>query len=59
MPSCKNVNLSEATRLLLNRGKLLLDIGKRIKSEEQFSEEELLLYKKFLNKVILAMGDLH
>ena len=57
MPSCKNVDLSEATRLLLNRGKLLLDISKRIKNDDEFTEDELLLYKKYLNKVVLAMGD--
>ncbi|WDE98551.1 nucleotidyltransferase domain-containing protein [Lentisphaera profundi] len=45
MPNYKSVDLSEATRLLLNRGKLLLDISTRLRSVNSFTENELLLYK--------------
>jgi predicted nucleotidyltransferase len=54
MPEYSSVDLSEATRLLLNRGKLLLDISRSLQKNEVKDE---LKFKKFLNKVVLAMGD--
>ena len=48
---------SEGARLLLNRGKLLLDIQQRLKNPEPLTEEEHLRFIKFLLKVLLAFGD--
>lgn len=51
------IPLSEGTRLLLNRGKLLLDIQDRLQNPEPLNREEHLRYLKFLVKVLLAFGD--
>lgn len=51
------IPLSEGARLLLNRGKLLLDIKVRIAQPEPLSEEERLRFLKFIYKVWLALGD--
>ncbi|RKX47337.1 MAG: hypothetical protein DRP64_01380 [Verrucomicrobia bacterium] len=51
------IPLSEGSRLLLNRGKLLLDIQQRLASPEQLSEEERIRFIKFIFKVRLAFGD--
>jgi len=56
MPEYSSVDLSEATRLLLNRGKLLLDISRSLRKNTS-DQTEKLKFKKFLNKVVLAMGD--
>jgi len=57
MPDYKAVPLREATRLLLNRGKLLLDIQETLRQKNHIPADLELLYKKFLNKVVLAIGD--
>jgi len=49
--------LSEGARLLLNRGKLLLDIQQRLDSPEPLTDEERIRFIKFINKVRLAFGD--
>ncbi len=49
--------LSEGTRLLLNRGKLLIDIRQRLANPEPLNEEERIRFIKFLYKVRLAFGD--
>lgn len=51
------IPLTEGTRLLLNRGKLLLELQNRLKSPAPLSEEEHVKYLKFLIKALLAMGD--
>ena len=51
------IPLSEGTRLLLNRGKLLLDVRRALRSGRILNEEERLRYVKFLFKAILAFGD--
>lgn len=51
------IPLSEGSRLLLNRGKLLLDIKMRITQPEPLSEEEQIRFLKFIYKVWLAFGD--
>ena len=51
------IPLSEGTRLLLNRGKLLLDIQQRRANPEPLSEEERIRFIKFLHKAYLAFGD--
>jgi len=51
------IPLSEGTRLLLNRGKLLLDIQQRIANPEPLSDEERIRFIKFIYKVLLAFGD--
>jgi len=51
------IPLSEGTRLLLNRGKLLLDIQQRLADPEPLSEEERIRFIKFIYKVLLAFGD--
>lgn len=48
---------SEGTRLLLNRGKLLLDIQQRLANPEPLNEEERIRFIKFIHKVLLAFGD--
>jgi predicted nucleotidyltransferase len=53
----ESIPLSEGTRLLLNRGKLLLDLQNRLKNPEPLSREEHTQYLKFLIKVLLAFGD--
>ena len=55
--SHKRLPLSEGTRLLLNRGKLLLDIKHRLERSKPLSDEERICFIKFLFKVHLALGD--
>lgn len=49
--------LSEGTRLLLNRGKLLLDIKQRLDNPSPLVDEERMRFIKFMSKVRLAVGD--
>lgn len=51
------IPLHEGARLLLNRGKLLLDIQQRLAGSSPLSEEERLRFKKFIFKAWLAFGD--
>jgi hypothetical protein len=51
------VPLSEGTRLLMNRGKLLLDIKRRLAQPEVLTREERQKFLKFLFKADLAFGD--
>ena len=51
------IPLSEGSRLLLNRGKLLLDLQRRLARPEPLSEEERVRFIKFIFKVRLAFGD--
>lgn len=53
----EDIPLSEGTRLLINRGKLLLDIRTRLSEGSSLSAEEHLRFIKFLFKASLAMGD--
>lgn len=59
MPNYKHqaIPLSEGSRLLMNRGKLLLDIKRRLATAKPFTEEERVRYIKFISKVLLAFGD--
>jgi len=49
--------ISEGTRLLLNRGKLLIDIQQRLATQEPLTPEERETFIKFLFKSGLAFGD--
>ena len=51
------IPLTEGARLLLNRGKLLLDIKRRLSSPGAFTETERIRFIKFIHKVLLAFGD--
>lgn len=51
------IPLSEGSRLLLNRGKLLLDMKRWLSRPEPLNEEERICCLKFLSKVWLALGD--
>jgi len=51
------IPLTEGARLLLNRGKLLLDIKRRLADSSPLSDEERIRFIKFLQKVLLAFGD--
>jgi predicted nucleotidyltransferase len=51
------IPVSEGTRLLMNRGKLLLDIKRRLATAKPLNEEERICFIKFINKVLLAFGD--
>lgn len=51
------IPLSEGSRLLLNRGKLLLDIKRRLSRSEPLNDEERIRFLKFISKVWLALGD--
>lgn len=51
------IPLSEGTRLLMNRGKLLLDIRRALRTQASFTAEERIRYIKFLFKALLAFGD--
>ncbi len=53
----EDIPLAEGTRLLLNRGKLLLDIQRRLALPEPLNEEERIRFIKFINKAWLAFGD--
>ena len=59
MPNYRHqaIPLSEGSRLLLNRGKLLLDIKRRLAAAQPLTEEERIRFIKFLGKVLLAFGD--
>jgi predicted nucleotidyltransferase len=57
VPEMTEVPLREATRLLLNRGKLLLDIQETINTWGSVPKKLELLYRKYLNKMVLALGD--
>ena len=48
---------SEGTRLLLNRGKLLLDIRRALRSGQMLGKEDKLRFVKFIGKAYLAFGD--
>jgi predicted nucleotidyltransferase len=48
---------SEGTRLLMNRGKLLLDIKRRLALPAALTHEEKVRFLKFLFKADLAFGD--
>lgn len=51
------IPLSEGTRLLMNRGKLLLDIKRRLANPEPLTKEERQRFIKFMFKADLAFGD--
>lgn len=51
------IPLSEGTRLLLNRGKLLFDIKLRLATPAALTEEERIRFIKFIYKAWLALGD--
>ncbi len=51
------IPLSEGTRLLMNRGKLLLTIKQRLAQPEPLTREERMRFFKFLFKADLAFGD--
>ncbi len=51
------IPLAEGSRLLLNRGKLLLDIQQRLARPAPLTEEERIRFIKFIFKVRLAFGD--
>lgn len=51
------IPLSEGSRLLLNRGKLLLDIRLRLAQPDPLSNEERTRFIKFIYKTALALGD--
>ena len=51
------IPLSEGTRLLMNRGKLLLDIQQRIARPEPLRADERIRFIKFIYKMQLAFGD--
>jgi hypothetical protein len=51
------IPLSEGTRLLMNRGKLLLDIKRRLARPDPLTQEEKETFLKFLFKADLAFGD--
>jgi len=51
------IPLSEGTRLLMNRGKLLLNIKCRLAQPEALTREERERFLKFLFKADLAFGD--
>ncbi|MEA2068317.1 MAG: hypothetical protein U9P12_03865, partial [Verrucomicrobiota bacterium] len=51
------IPLFEGSRLLLNRGKLLLDIKQRLANPEPLDGEERVRFIKFIHKALLAFGD--
>lgn len=51
------IPLSEGTRLLMNRGKLLLDVRRALRDQVTFTGEERIRCIKFLFKALLAFGD--
>ena len=51
------IPLSEGSRLLMNRGKLLLDIQRRLARPEPLTNEERIRFIKFIFKARLAFGD--
>lgn len=52
-----SIPLFEGSRLLLNRGKLLLDIRQRLNDPQPLDEEERIRFIKFIHKILLAFGD--
>lgn len=48
---------TEGTRLLLNRGKLLLDLRERLARTDPLTDEERVRFIKFIHKAWLAFGD--
>lgn len=59
MPSyaLNNIPLEEGTRLLMNRGKLLLDIKEGLGGDAPLSNAQQMLFQKFIWKNHLAFGD--
>jgi hypothetical protein len=51
------IPLSEGTRLLLNRGKLLLDIRRALRTGRALTADGRLRFVKFVFKTLLAFGD--
>jgi len=51
------IPFSEGTRLLMNRGKLLLDIQHRLAHSDPLNDEERIRFIKFIFKTRLAFGD--
>ena len=51
------IPLAEGSRLLMNRGKLLLDIKQRLENPEPLTGEERIRFIKFIHKMLLAFGD--
>jgi len=51
------IPMSEGTRLLLNRGKLLLDVRRALRDGRTLSADERLRFVKFVFKALLAFGD--
>lgn len=51
------IPLSEGSRLLMNRGKLLLDTKQRLANAEPLDAEERIRFIKFIYKTLLAFGD--
>jgi predicted nucleotidyltransferase len=51
------IPLSEGTRLLMNRGKLLLDMKRRLSTGQPLTPEERMRFIKFILKADLAFGD--
>jgi hypothetical protein len=51
------IPLSEGARLLMNRGKLLLDIKQRLVQPAPLADEERTCFIKFIHKALLAFGD--
>lgn len=51
------IPLSEGTRLMLNRGKLLLDVKLRLADPEPLDGQERIRLIKFISKAWLALGD--
>jgi hypothetical protein len=51
------IPLSEGSRLLMNRGKLLLDIQRSLADPRPLAEEERIRFIKFIHKALLAFGD--
>ncbi len=51
------IPLSEGTRLLLNRGKLLLDVRRARRSGRPLTDDDRLRFVKFTGKAWLAFGD--
>lgn len=52
-----DIPLEEGTRLLMNRGRLLLKVGEKLANKNPLSQEEAIELRKFLFKAFLAMGD--
>ncbi|HKL21494.1 MAG TPA: hypothetical protein VJ904_06790 [Tichowtungia sp.] len=55
--SPEQIPLSEGPRLLMNRGKLLLDMRRRLATKEMLTPEERLQFIRYILKANLAFGD--